>query len=235
MDHHCPWFNNCVCFSTYKFFLLTIFYVIVLSVFGLLSATHHVAGVWTNHAASDVTLHASFLYVFGVVLSLSLGSFLYFHITMVCSNVTTLEDLRPHQFKDKRDSFDVGLCNNIAEVFGHRKALWFPPGLHGARRRDPVPDTTAPGPERLPTRMPPVVGPPSCRYPVPSSESVALTSSTPPPRPPRHPGRRARLPPLAITIVPSSETPASQLRSMDKKDVTTSVVPPTTMSSAEVR
>ncbi|XP_037521144.2 palmitoyltransferase ZDHHC15A [Rhipicephalus sanguineus] len=261
MDHHCPWFNNCVCFSTYKFFLLTIFYVVVLSVFGLLSATHHVAGAWTNHAASDVTLHATFLYVFGVVLSLSLGSFLYFHITMVCSNVTTLEDLRPHQFKDRRDSFDVGLRNNIAEVFGHRKALWFlpvftalgdgarfPTRLHPDRNvyaspasvvveppRPPVPVPPVPVATGAATRMPPVVGPPSCRYPVPSSESVALTSSTPPPRLPRRAGRRARLPPLAITIVPSSETPASQLHSTDKKDVTTSVAPPTTLSSAEVR
>ncbi|KAL3195487.1 hypothetical protein MRX96_045641 [Rhipicephalus microplus] len=260
MDHHCPWFNNCVCFSTYKFFLLTIFYVVVLSVFGLLSATHHVAGAWTNHAASDVTLHATFLYVFGVVLSLSLGSFLYMHITMVCSNVTTLEDLRPHPFKDRRDSFDVGFCNNIAEVFGHRKALWFlpvftalgdgarfPTRLHPDRNayapppasvvvESPRPsETVAPVPAVTAAATPPVVGLHSCRYPVPSSESVAQTSSTPPPRLPRHVGRRARLPPLAITIVPSSETPASQLHSTDKKDVTTSMPPPTTLSSAEVR
>ncbi|XP_070395688.1 palmitoyltransferase ZDHHC15A-like [Dermacentor albipictus] len=265
MDHHCPWFNNCVCFSTYKFFLLTIFYVVVLSVFGLLSATHHVAGLWSDRAASSLTLHATLLYLFGLVLSLSLGSFLYFHITMVCSNVTTLEDLRPHQFKDRRDSFDVGCCNNIAEVFGRRKALWllpvftalgdgtrFPTRLHPdrnvygppasvaveARRPSvPVPPATVVTETAAHSRMPPVVGPPSCRYPVPSSESVALTLSPPLQSPRRGAGRggHARLPPMAITIVPSRETPASQLHSANKKDATSSVAPPMSLTSVDVR
>ncbi|KAK8781006.1 hypothetical protein V5799_017653 [Amblyomma americanum] len=74
MDDHCAWFNNCVCFSTYKFFLLTIFNVLALCVFGLASATPHVAGAWSSNASTYVTLNCTFLYDFGVMLVLVLGS-----------------------------------------------------------------------------------------------------------------------------------------------------------------
>ncbi|XP_077539773.1 palmitoyltransferase ZDHHC15A-like [Haemaphysalis longicornis] len=127
MDHHCVWFNNCVSFSTYKFFLLTLFYIVALCVFGVGSATQHVAAAWSNHTSSDLTLNATFLYVFGVVLGLFLACFLYTHFSMVATNVTTLEGLRPAVFKDPRDSFDVGWRDNFAEVFGRRKALWLLP------------------------------------------------------------------------------------------------------------
>ncbi|XP_077491893.1 palmitoyltransferase ZDHHC20-B-like [Amblyomma americanum] len=255
MDHHCPWFNKCVCFSTYKFFLLTIFYVVALCVFGLASATHHVADAWSSNASTYVTLNCTFLYAFGVMLVLVLGSFLYLHFIMVCNNVTTLEDLRPHLFKDDRDSFDIGFRCNIAEVFGHRKALWFLPVFTslGDGARFPTrlhPDRYVYGPPvsvMVEERRPSVPVPPlpvadevpelpvltSCRRPVPSTEGplggLTLTPFVAPPR-----GSLSFLPPTTITIVPPTEAAASVRLSESKKDLPPIVVA-SAFTSMEVR
>ncbi|XP_077485657.1 palmitoyltransferase ZDHHC2-like [Amblyomma americanum] len=255
MNHHCPWFNNCVCFSTYKFFLLTIFYVVALCVFRLASATHLVAGAWSSNACTYVTLNCTFLYAFGVMLVLVLGSFLYLHFTMVCNNVTTLEDLRPHLFKDDRDSFDIGFRDNIAEVFGHRKALRFlpvftslgdgarfPTRLHPDRYVYGPPVTVVVEERRLSVPVPPLAVTDevpalpvltSCRRPVPSTEGplggLTLTPFVAPPR-----GSLSFLPPTTITVVPPTEAAASVRLSESKKDLPPIVVA-SAFTSMEVR
>lgn len=125
MDHHCPWFNNCVCHSTYKYFLLTLFYVVVLSIFCVGTTAPHVRILWANVGSHFVnTFHVTFLSIVGIVLAIGLGSFLYFHLTLVFSNRTTLENMRRPTFKVPEDSFDIGSCQNFMEVFGDNPCVW---------------------------------------------------------------------------------------------------------------
>ncbi|CAN8021495.1 hypothetical protein HPB47_016140 [Ixodes persulcatus] len=128
MDHHCPWFNNCVCFSTYKFFLLTLFYLVVTSVFVVGTTIGYVKHTWLNVGDRfAVTFHLTILVILGVVIPIFIGSFLYFHLMLVCKNETTLEGLRGPMFKNPGDSFNIGCYDNIVEVLGPNQLLWLVP------------------------------------------------------------------------------------------------------------
>ncbi|KAK8760315.1 hypothetical protein V5799_028417 [Amblyomma americanum] len=125
MDHHCPWFNNCVCFSNYKFFLLTLFYVVLLSIFTVATTGVQLAEWWDSvDHINPFRFHFGFLVFTGSALILVLGSFLGTHLPMVLRNETTLECMRRPAFADPHDSFDVGRYENFVQVFGPKVSLW---------------------------------------------------------------------------------------------------------------
>ncbi|KAH9381919.1 hypothetical protein HPB48_017299 [Haemaphysalis longicornis] len=127
MDHHCPWFNNCVCFTTYKFFLLTLFYVVALSLFGVATMATFVKDLWLEPRMTAPTFHLTLFLLLGVLVTAVLGSFLCNHICMVLRNETTLESFRGPVFRQPLDSFDLGRYQNFIQVFGPRKGLWLLP------------------------------------------------------------------------------------------------------------
>ncbi|KAL3250891.1 hypothetical protein MRX96_055307 [Rhipicephalus microplus] len=148
MDHHCPWFNNCVCFNTYKFFLLTLFYAVVLSIFGVSTMGKHVIDMWLKAHMTSTTFQLTFLTVVGTSVVLVLGAFLWHHACMVFRNETTLEQMRAVIFREPDDSFDVGYRQNFVQVFGKRMWLWMLPvftsvgdGVRFPTKLHPLPGT----------------------------------------------------------------------------------------------
>ncbi|XP_037280571.2 palmitoyltransferase ZDHHC20-B [Rhipicephalus microplus] len=148
MDHHCPWFNNCVCFNTYKFFLLTLFYAVVLSIFGVSTMGKHVIDMWLKAHMTSTTFQLTFLAVVGTSVVLVLGAFLWHHACMVFRNETTLEQMRAVIFREPDDSFDVGYRQNFVQVFGKRMWLWMLPvftsvgdGVRFPTKLHPLPGT----------------------------------------------------------------------------------------------
>ncbi|KAL3244407.1 hypothetical protein MRX96_018754 [Rhipicephalus microplus] len=123
MDHHCPWFNNCVCFSTYKFFLLTLFYTVALCLYGLATLAAHLVEWWSDAwLRKPYAFHVGFLLVVGTMLAVALGSFLVMHLFMVSKNETTLERLRDATFQELGDSFDLGnRYENFIEAAPHAR------------------------------------------------------------------------------------------------------------------
>ncbi|KAL3224153.1 hypothetical protein MRX96_026735 [Rhipicephalus microplus] len=129
MDHHCPWFNNCVGFNTYKFFLLTLFYAVALCIYSVATqGAHLIAWLSDPSLLKPYVFHVGFTFLLGSTLAIGLGSFLVMHLSMVSRNETTLERLRSEVFLEAGDSFDLGnRCENFVQVFGPRRSLWMVP------------------------------------------------------------------------------------------------------------
>ncbi|KAH9382414.1 hypothetical protein HPB48_015746 [Haemaphysalis longicornis] len=108
MDHHCPWFNNCVSFSTHKSFLLTLAYGSVLAAFTALTALIPAASAWLSLGLSFTALNVSCVVAGGAYLSIAVAAFMCVQLGYLYRNVTTLENMRPTLFREQTDSFDLG-------------------------------------------------------------------------------------------------------------------------------
>ncbi|KAH7963977.1 hypothetical protein HPB51_027781 [Rhipicephalus microplus] len=146
MDHHCPWFNNCVCFSTYKFFLLTLFYTVALCLYGLATLAAHLVEWWSDAwLRKPYAFHVGFLLVVGTMLAVALGSFLVMHLFMVSKSETTLERLRDATFQGTR-----GLVRSREPLRELRRGVRSTKitlddsRIHECWRRRPFPDQAAP-------------------------------------------------------------------------------------------
>lgn len=67
-------------------------------------------------------------YICVLVLGFVLGSFTKFHLSLILSNNTTLENLDAKRTKTPiTREYDLGRYNNWISVFGKKKILWFLP------------------------------------------------------------------------------------------------------------
>lgn len=74
--------------------------------------------------------HILFLFFVAVMFAISLVSLFGYHIYLVALNRTTLEAFRTPVFRiggPDKNGFNLGRYNNIQEVFGDNKRLWFLP------------------------------------------------------------------------------------------------------------
>ncbi|GLB38623.1 putative DHHC palmitoyltransferase family protein [Lyophyllum shimeji] len=98
MDHHCPWLGSkCIGHRTYPAFLHFLCSVTLLAIYiAIISAS----GLWyafnNPYNMNDYTpIHELILVFTGIIFTFVIGSFFLYHVYLVSTNQTTLENISP--------------------------------------------------------------------------------------------------------------------------------------------
>ncbi|KAM9669440.1 palmitoyltransferase ZDHHC15 isoform 2-T2 [Dama dama] len=130
MDHHCPWVNNCIGFSNYKFFLQFLAYSVLYCLYIATTVFSYFIKYWRGELPGVRSkFHVLFLLFVACMFFVSLVILFGYHCWLVSRNKTTLEAFCTPVFMSgpEKNGFNLGFIKNIQQVFGDNKKFWLIP------------------------------------------------------------------------------------------------------------
>lgn len=131
MDHHCPWIYNCVGYNNHKYFMLSLIYCCITTIFVSLTMFPTVRSAIKH---DETPFNDLFLLLFGEtlnsLLALIVTCFLGFHIWLMARGMTTIEFCEKqtnYHNQSYAKYYNKGLWHNFKDIFGESPFFWLLP------------------------------------------------------------------------------------------------------------
>ena len=122
MDHHCLFLYTCIGFYNYKFFILTLVYGNILLVLMDVTLIQSLSFYINEYGDNLILTIYCLIYFFMILLTALLVYFLYLHISLLVSNLTTIDYMEKSRDNESKyvfiNIFDLGGWRNFKSVMG---------------------------------------------------------------------------------------------------------------------
>ena len=133
MDHHCPWFGECIGFRNYRYFMQFLVYSEVYLVLVTWLSCWVLVQFFVNNRwpVELFSFHVLFVFCLGLVFTISMACFTGFTLYQVLRNKTTIESYEMQRYRRRRHNvgnvFDLGWRENWRVVMGQHWWQWVLP------------------------------------------------------------------------------------------------------------
>ncbi|CAK83948.1 unnamed protein product (macronuclear) [Paramecium tetraurelia] len=124
MDHHCPWVNNCIGQKNHRFFCQFIIYALLCLSQCVIFITIEMFG--DTQLKGDSKFLCQMCALTSLLLCLSMGTLLGFHLYHIAKNVTTVE-FHIEEMKTDNPFSKSKVIDNFKELFGSEYIHWILP------------------------------------------------------------------------------------------------------------
>jgi len=116
-DHHCPWVGNCIGKYNYRYFLYFVWGVPVLCIYTAVicmlqvyfSSVDNKVSFFEELTSSLLSVVSLCITIYALLMTLAIGGLGFYHLSIVCKNLTTNEDLKDFDESPQ----DFGKCGNL--------------------------------------------------------------------------------------------------------------------------
>lgn len=131
MDHHCPWFSECIGFKNYRYFIQFLIYCEVYLIYVTWMSGWILLEffLYDKYPIKDFSFHILFVFCLGMVFTFCIFIFGGFTVYQLLKNKTTIESYELQRYKRHgqhimKNVFDLGWRDNWRIVMGQKWWQW---------------------------------------------------------------------------------------------------------------